>query len=344
MTPSFAQEKLLRAPYLQPRSGTDEPLIVLCSFLSRADNTPLQERRRGDGHMLDAQGQVIADPAVDPAANAFEGNPNLNFEKWGEYWRKVHGVRFTYVEEPDDRSLERLQRYDQLHRVAAGPTESSTPPYAAPIDDNGRLFPTVIGHIAPYRRPRWDGIAYLNFAGPEDIAAALANKRVRSKILPEDQAIFRDIAPVLSRQYILLPSASGNDAITLVKTHVRRPDSSRAEFQRWWLQEHADTVLAQPDTPRLVKRYVQLHNIGPTETGQPFFHPETSGIDGVTLMAFASMNDLEDFLLTDSQRVIADSEATMTAAGSTEYWTALGFVLVNRIAPEQVSRRTQVGA
>jgi hypothetical protein len=84
---------------------------------------------------------------------------------------------------------------------------------------------------------------------------------------------------------------------------------------------------------------VQLHNIGPTEAGQPFFHPETSGIDGVTLMAFGSLNDLEDFLLTDSQRVIADSEATMSAADSTEYWTALGFVLVNRIAPERVSRR-----
>ena len=255
----------------------------------------------------------------------------------------MHGVHLTYVEETDDRSLERLQRYGQLHRVGAGPTEISTPPYAALVEDNGRLLPTVIGNIAPYRRPRWDGIPNLNFACPEDIAAALANERVRSKILPEDQAIFRDIAPVLSRQYILLPSTSGYDAITLVKTHVRRPDNSRAGFQQWWLQEHADTVLAQPDTPRLVKRYVQLHNVGPTETGQPFFHPETSGIDVVTLMAFASVSDLEDFLLTDSQRVIADSEATMTSAGSTGYWTALGFVLVSRIAQEHVSRRGRAG-
>ncbi|GEM_PF-5921910 len=54
-------------------------------------------------------------------------------------------------------------------------------------------------------------------------------------------------------------------------------------------------------------------------------------------MAFASLNDLEDFLQSDSQHVISDSEATMTAAGMTEYWTMLGFVLVNRIAPEQVS-------
>jgi hypothetical protein len=343
MTRSLAQEQLRRAPYLQPRPGSDEPLIVLCSFLSRADNSPLQERRRGDGHVLDAQGQVIADPAADSAANAFEGNPNLNFEKWGEYWRKVHGVRFTYAEEPDDRSLDRLQRYDQFHRFAAGPTQTNTSPYSAPVDDSGHLFPTVIGHIAPYQRPRWDGIAYLNFASLEDISVVLANERVRTKILPEDRTIFRDIAPVLSRQYILLPSASGNDAVTLVKVHVRRADLSRAGFQHWWLHEHADTVLTQMDTPRLVKRYVQLHNIGPTEASQPFFHPETSGIDGVTLMAFANLNDLEDFLQSDSQRVISDSEATMTAAGTTEYWTTLGFVLVNRIAPEQASRREPDG-
>jgi hypothetical protein len=339
MSELLAREKLQRLPYLQPQPGTDEPLIVLCSFLSRADNTALQERRRADGHTLDTQGRMIADPAADPAANAFEGNPNLNFEKWGAYWRKVHGVRFTYTEEPQDRSMERLQRYDQLHRFPAGPTQASAPPYAAPVDDKGHLFQTVIGHIPPYPRPRWDGIAYLNFASAEDIPLVLANERVRTKIVPEDQAIFRDIAPILSRQYILLASASGNDAVTLVKTHVRRPEMSRAGFHRWWLHEHADMVLSQPDTARLVKRYVQLHNMGPTEAGQPFFHPQTHKIDGVTLMAFSSLNDLEDFLQTDSQKVIASGETTMIAAGSVEYWTALGFVLVNRIAPEQVSRR-----
>lgn len=126
---------------------------------------------------------------IDPSANAFEGNPNLNFEHWGEYWRKVHGVRFIHVEEADDYSLEKLVRYDQLHRLAAGPTHTDTPPYRAPADARGKLWPTVIGHIEPYRRPRWDGIAYLNFASAEDIAAVLGNERVRRKILPEDLTI-----------------------------------------------------------------------------------------------------------------------------------------------------------
>ena len=64
-------------------------------------------------------------------------------------------------------------------------------------------------------------------------------------------------------------------------------------FQRRWLNGHTVLVLTQPDTQRFVRRYVQLHNIGPTVEGEPFCHPETSRVDGATLMGFASMNDVE---------------------------------------------------
>ncbi|WP_175687298.1 EthD domain-containing protein [Burkholderia multivorans] len=329
------EERLFRAPYVQPQPGSDRPLTVLCSLLSRADDTPLAERRRADGHILDHAGNVIADPVADAAANVFEGNPNLNFEHWGDYWRKVHGVRFIHAEEPDDRSLERLLRYDQLHRFAPGPTHTDAPPYRAPTDEQGKLWPTVIGHVEPYRRPRWDGIAYLNFAGPEDIAVVLGNTRVREKILPEDQAIFRDIAPVLSRQYVIVPSTTGNEAVTLVKLHVRGRTVSREAFQQWWLHEHAP--LATVRSKVWVRRYVQLHNIGPTEPGQPLYHPQASGIDGVTLMGFASLNDLEDFLLSPEQKVIAEDEGRMTESAAGEWWTTIGMVLVNRIAPERTT-------
>jgi len=326
------EERLFRAPYLQPQPGSDRPLTVLCSLLSRADNTPLTERRRADGHLLDRAGQVIADPAANATANAFEDNPNLNFEHWGEYWRKVHGVRFIHADEPDDHSLDRLLRYDQLHRFAPGPTHTNAPPYRAPVDAQGKLWPTVIGHVEPYRRPRWDGIAYLNFAGPEDIALVLGNARVREKILPEDQAIFRDIAPILSRQYLIVPSFTGNEAVTLVKLHVRGSAVGREAFQRWWLHEHAPLAAAQ--SKGWASRYVQLHNIGPTEPGLPMYHPQASGIDGVTLMGFASLNDLEDFLRRPEQKRIAEDEARMTDPAAGEWWTAVGMVLVNRIAPE----------
>ena len=89
------------SPSPAPDVGT-APLTVLFSFLSRADPTPLDQRSRASGHIFDKDGKVISDPAADPSANAFEPNPNLNFEHWGDYWRKVHGVRFLHPDEADD--------------------------------------------------------------------------------------------------------------------------------------------------------------------------------------------------------------------------------------------------
>jgi hypothetical protein len=96
---------------------------VLFTFLSRADDTPLDQRSRAPGHILNKNGKVIPDLAADPSANAFEPNPNLNFEHWGDYWRKVHGPRFLYPDAAEDQKvIDRLLRYDQIHRVAPGPT------------------------------------------------------------------------------------------------------------------------------------------------------------------------------------------------------------------------------
>lgn len=326
------EERLFRAPYLQPHPGSDKPLIVVFSLLSRADNTPLTERHRADDHILDHNGKSLIDPAADAVKNVFEGNPNINFEHWGEYWRKVHGVRFTYAENSDDHSLEHLQRYDQLHRFAPGPTHTDAPPYRAPVDAKSNLWPTVIGHIETYRRPRWDGVAYLNFTDLEDIPVALGNARVREKILPEDQAIFRDIAPMLSRQYIFTPSNKGNEPITLVKLHVRKATVSRSSFQKWWLNEHGNIAATQ--SKAWVRRYVQLHNIGPTEEGQPLYHPQASGIDGVTLMSFDNLGDLEDFLLSPEYKKIVGYESLMMDIAAGEWWTTIDIVLINRISPE----------
>ena len=296
----FAHEKLLRAPYLQTRPGTDTPLTVLCSLLARADS-------------------------------------NFGLEHWGEYWRKVHGVRLTHTEASDDVTLDRLQRYDQLHRFAQGPTNTDAPPYRIPVDADGKLWPTILDHVEAYRRPRWDGIAYLGFEHVDDIATVFANERVRTKIVPEDVAMFRDIAPILARQHIVIPVGTSNEAVTLVKLHVRRAQDSRAAFQQWWLDVHAGLYKTTAEGSSYVKRYVQLHNVGPVVAGQPFYHAEAARIDGVSLLAFASVNDLEEFLLSPAYRDIAQQEAAMTDAAS-QWWTAIGMVIVNRIHPEVASR------
>ncbi|WP_426578224.1 EthD domain-containing protein [Xenorhabdus stockiae] len=330
---NYVEEQLIRPPYIKARPGTHEPLIVLCSFLSRADNTPLSERSRADGHILDHDGNVIPDPSASPSDNAFEGKPNINFEHWGEYWRKVHGVRFIHPEtDVDANILEKLVRYDQLHRLAAGPTGTDTIPYRIPVDECGKLWPTVIGHIESYNRPSWDGIAYLNFSKKDDIPFLLSSERVIKKILPEDKVIFRDIAPLLSKQYIVIPSECGNEGVILVKTHQRRSNIERTEFQKWWLEEYAPELYKRNEERKIIKRYVQLHNIGPSAEGQPFYHEYTSSLDGVSLLSFSNINDLEDYLRSPLYQDLANLEAEKNE--TTEYWTSTFITLVNRIYPE----------
>lgn len=214
-----------------------------------------------------------------------------------------------------------------------------SPPYVPPIDKNGDLFDTVIGHIPEYQRPEWDGIAYLAFETPADLQAVFSQEQFQTKILPEDRAIFRVMAPVLATEHILLPSVTQRDPLLLVKTHLRHNGMDRPEFQKFWLHEHANLVLAQSATHRYVKRYVQLHNTGPTAAGEPFWHPAGSRVDGITIMAFASMNDVEDFLLTEDYQKIAAHEHQITDPRTSAYWTALNYNIVNRGYPEHATAR-----
>lgn len=75
-------------------------------------------------------------------------------------------------------------------------------------------------------------------------------------------------------------------------------------------------VIAQPETRRSIRRYLQLHNIGPDAEGQPFYHPATSVIDGVTMMAFSSMRESEMFLLSEDYRAIEAAETAIAKAGA----------------------------
>jgi hypothetical protein len=315
--------------------GSNAPLIVLLSFLLTADSTPLDQRPRRQGYTLGADGQPLADPAADPRANAFDGDPNINFEKWDDYWRKVNGVRFLHVEDSNDRHFGELRRYDQIHRVSCGPTSSTPLPYRAPVDSNGMLYGDVVGRVPAYARPRWDGAAYLNFDTESDFRFFFSSDRIANKIWLEDRLIFRDMASMLSRQFIILPSRTCNEAVVMVRIHIRTADIDRAVFQHRWLNEHAALVTEQMDTQRLVKRYVQLHNIGDFEAGDRLFHSATQRIDGVSLMGFSSMNDIEEFVASDGYRAIEAHEKTLCT--EREYWSAVNFVMLNRMRKESVS-------
>ena len=81
--------------------------------------------------------------------------------------------------------------------------------------------------------------------------------------------------------------------VKLVFTLRRRKDMTRAEFQRYWREEHAALVARHADTLR-VKRYVQVHSRDTdldeaisAQRGTPLRH-----FDGVAELWWESMDDL----------------------------------------------------
>ena len=108
---------------------------------------------------------------------------------------------------------------------------------------------------------------------------------------------------------------------------------SRAEFQQRLLGEHARVVLAQPATHGFVRRYAQLHNTGSTQED-----PEGSRLDAVSILAFACVNDVEDYLVSGDHDAIEASEDALAGVGS-EWWTAVNYSVINRLLPELVTAK-----
>ena len=329
----------LRPPYLKNFQTTNEPLIVLPAFLSRADSTAANARPRDPQNVVNSKGEPIADPSERPKELAFEADANINFEKWDEYWRKVHGMRFTYEDGLEDRSMALMLRYDQVHRIPGGPTSFFPPPYRAPVNAEGKLFDRVIGSIPAYRRPTYDGFAYMAFHSVEDLTVSFGQGKFPAKIVPEERVMFRSVPHLITREHIFKASPAHRDAVSLVKVHVRNNSVARPAFQEQWLHEHSNIVLSQPATHRYVLRYAQLHNIGPAKPGELFWHPVGSKWDGITVMSFACMTDLEDFLMSDDYAVIEADEQQHVDAQQSEYWSALNYNIINRIYPEQETVR-----
>jgi len=320
-----------RPPRGAPQGATGRPLIVTPTFVSRVDDTPLGERPKDPGSSTGKDGEEVRDPARDPQALALEANPNLAFEHWDEYWRKVHGPKFAWDEPGSSSQL--VLRYDQLHRIASGPSSQFPPPYRALTGADGRLHDQPALHVPALRRPRWDGLAYIAYAMEADIETTLGQEKFSKRIVADEQVAFRMVTREITREFILIPSARHRDAVSLVKIHMRAAGLSREEFQRRLLDEHASLVLAQAATGEFVRRYAQLHNIGSTQED-----PEGSRIDAVSVLGFASLNDVEDYLVSPDYQAIAASEQALEGEGS-EWWTAINYSVINRLMPEVATRR-----
>ena len=320
-----------RPPLGATQPGSDKPLIVTPTFVSRVDDTARGERPQDAGASKSRHGHEVHFPNWRPHALALEGEPNLAFEHWDEYWRKVHGPKFAWDEPGSSSSL--VLRYDQVHRVASGPSSFFAPPYRAMTGDDGRLPSDPEKRVPAYARPRWDGFAYIAYADQDDIESTLSQEKFDKRIVADEQVAFRMVTREITREYILIPSARHRDPVSLVMIHMRNPDLSREEFQRRLLDEHAPLVMGQSATTEFVKRYAVLLNIGSTQKD-----PEGSKIDAVSILSFASLNDVEDYLVSNDHEAIAQSEAALTGEGS-EWWTAINYSVMNRLMPEVATER-----
>lgn len=320
-----------RPPLGQTHAPTGKPLIVTPTFVSRVDNTPRGERPQDSGSAKSRHGHEVHFPNWRASALALEGDPNIAFEHWDEYWRKVHGPKFAW-DEPGSSSAKVL-RYDQVHRVASGPSSGFPLPYRAMIDENGQLPSDPWKRVPEFKRPRWDGLAYIAYADEEDIEATLGQEKFAKRIIADEQTAFRMVTREITREHILIPSERHRDPISLVKIHMRRQELSREAFQDRLLQDHANIVMAQGATRELVRRYAQLHNIGSTQAD-----PEGSRIDAVSVLSFACMNDVEDYLVHTDHAAIQASEDQLAGEGS-EWWTAINYSVINRLSPEIATQR-----
>jgi hypothetical protein len=327
MSTDFDRTDNLHRPPLGPSMpASSAPLIVTPTFVSRVDDTPRGQRPQDPGASKSRHGHEVHFPNWRAHALALEGDPNLAFEHWDEYWRKVHGPKFAWDEPGSSSNL--VLRYDQVHRIASGPSSAFPPPYRAMIDDAGQLPSDPERRVPAFQRPRWDGFAYIAYGSQDDIQATLKQDKFAQRIVADEQVAFRMVTREITREYILIPSARHRDPVSLVMIHMRRPELSREQFQQRLLAEHAPLVLKQAATRELVRRYAQLHNIGSTQDD-----PEGSKIDAVSVLSFASLNDVEDYLVGADHAAIAASEGALLGEGS-EWWTALNYSVINRLGPE----------
>ena len=177
-------------------------------------------------------------------------------------------------------------------------------------------------------------MAYIAYAHEDDIEATLGQEKFAKRIIADEQVAFRMVTREITREFILIPSAEHRDPISLVKIHQRLPSLSREEFQERLLHQHADLVMSCGATHQHVRRYAQLHTIGSTQED-----PEGSKIDAVSILAFASLNDVEDYLVSEEHGRIEVSERSLAGEGS-EWWTAINYSVINRLLPELATDRS----
>jgi EthD domain len=303
------------------------PLIVLNAFVIRADSQPAEGIRAArPRYNANRAGQGIEDPSTQDRTLALTAKPQLEWEAFDEYWRKVHGPKILHVDGPHDRQTELLTYYLQQHRVPSGPTSERAPPYSASPDPSGRLVTDPAQRWATYTRPAWDGLAQLGYRSKQDLEAFfdVGPGKYGDKIVPDEAVFIRGFGFHLAEEHVVLQRGQRRrDPIVLLKLHTRNAELTRPQFRGYWMAQHAELIRRLPAEQYGLKRYAQLVNV--SVPGDKIYDAIGDRVDGVSAMSFADMNGLEDYLSSTDYQAIRDDEAAF--ARDTIFFTTINYVI-----------------
>jgi hypothetical protein len=317
--------------------GTGVPLICIPWLFTRVDNTPPNEREMFPNYTVDKSGEPIPEPHKHPEKIALEPNPNLAFEHFDEYWRKIHGSKWAHKESPDDPSTDYVLMYNQVHRVAGGPSSQYSPPYKPPLAADGKLSVNPAAEVPPYVRPKWDGMAHVCYKSLSETEKIFRTNKYVTKIIPDEGIFTRAGLPLAAAEYIIIPGPE-IPAPVVVKRYYRN-SGSREGFQKRLLWDHADFVCSKPDTQRYVTRYALLLNVGPNDKNNPLYHEAGQKVDALSMMSFRNMTECEWCLGGDDYRSIDAIENEFVDKGQSEWFTAITYNVINKIGKEVATNR-----
>ncbi len=302
-------------------------LTVLLAFAIRADSLPPNGHRVArPRYNVNRAGQGIEDPGVTDRRLALAADPQLEWESFDEYWRKVHGPKILHQDGASDEQTQLLCYYLQQHRVPGGPSSGFAPPYRPPLGADGRLSANPVEQLQPHRRPAWDGLAQLGYRNKDELYRffSAAPGKYADKIMPDEALFIRGFAFNLAEEHIVLTSATWRrDPLVLLTLHIRNPELTRAQFRGRWMAQHAELMRETAASIGGLRRYAQLVNV--SEPDDQVYDALGDRFDGVGALSFASMNDVEDYLASDIYRRIRDDEIQFAA--DSQFFTTLNYVI-----------------
>lgn len=325
------------ATYVRPE-GTGSPLVCLPFPLSRVDNSAPDARPMFEKNSVDVQGVPVGDPSQYGDKLALETNPNLMFEHWDEYWRKIHGPKFCHKEGAEDISTDLVMSYNQVHRLASGPSSLYPPPYRPPLTADGKLSSTPAAEVPPYRRPQFDGLAEICYRSISETEKFFLTDKYFNRIIPDEQIFLRVCLVFESAEYIIIPGAEVPDPIVMAKFYYRK-GGTREEFQHRLLWDHADYIYGLQSTQDYVTRFALLLNLGPTDTDNALYQEAGQQVDAMSLMSFRNMTECEAYLGGQEYKDIEKVEAEFVDQEKSDWFTAINYNLVNKVGKEVATNR-----